>query len=108
MQIRSTNPSVDAFRSVVAFEQALRDFISSKLEVIAGPRWFKQRVNGDIYKKARDNRTTAMANGKSETALIGYLDVGDLLAILLRKDNWDGTFGNVFPNRQRLEFDFRH
>jgi hypothetical protein len=107
MRVRSNNPSVDAFRAVGAFEHALRQFIASKLETVAGPQWFKQRVNGEARKKARDNRAAAMANGESETALIAYLDIGDLIAILLRKDNWDRAFGHVFPDRQRLGFDLQ-
>ena len=107
MQIRSSNFGVDAFRAIGAFEQALRLFIAGKLEELAGPQWFKQRVDGETRKKARDNRAAAMANGEKDKTLIAYLDLGDLIAILLRKDNWDGTFGHVFPNRQRLEFDLQ-
>jgi hypothetical protein len=107
MQVRSNNPNVDAFRAVGAFEQELRKCIGSKLEAVGGPQWFRRRVNGDAYKKARDNRAAAMANGESEKALIAYLDLGDLMAILLRQDNWDEAFGHVFPNRQRLEFDLQ-
>ncbi len=107
LRVRSNNPSFDAFRAVGAFEHALRQFIASKLEAVAGPQWFKQRVDGEARKKARDNRAAAMANGESERALIAYLDIGDLIAILLRKDNWDRAFGHVFPNRQRLEFDLQ-
>lgn len=107
MQIRSSNFGVDAFRAIGAFEQALRLLIATKLEELAGPQWFKQRVDGDTRKKARDNRAAAMANGEKDKVLIAYLDLGDLIAVLLRKDNWDGVFGHVFPNRQRLEFDLQ-
>lgn len=107
MQIRSSNFGVDAFRAIGAFEQALRSFIAAKLEQLAGPQWFKQRVDGDTRKKARDNRAAALTNGEKDQSLISYLDLGDLIAVLLRKDNWDGAFGHVFPNRQRLEFDLQ-
>jgi hypothetical protein len=107
MQIRSNNSSVDAFSAIVVFEQTLRQFIAFKLEAVAGPQWFKQRVGGDTRKKARENRAAAMANGELEKALIAFLDLGDLIAILLRKDNWAGAFGYVFPNREQLEFDLR-
>jgi hypothetical protein len=105
MQIRSRNFGVDG--AINAFEQALRAFIAAKLEAVAGPQWFKRRVDGDRRKKAHDNRASAMANGEREKTLIAYLDLGDLIAILLRKDNWDGAFGHVFPHQQRLEFDLQ-
>ena len=107
MQIRSTNFSVDAFRAIGAFEQALRFFIATKLAAVAGPEWFKHRVDGATRKKAQGNRSAALANGEREQALIAHLDLGDLIAILLRKDNWDEAFGYIFPNRQRLEFDLQ-
>ena len=107
MQIRSRNFGIDAFRVISAFEQALREFIVAKLEAVAGPKWFKQRVNGDMRKKAQDNRASAMANGEMEKMLIAYLDLGDLISILLRQDNWDSAFGHVFPTRERLEYDLQ-
>jgi hypothetical protein len=107
MQIRSNNSNVDAFRAIAVFEQALRQFIASKLEAVAGPQWFKQRAGGDTRRKARENRAAAMANGELEKALIAFLDLGDLIAILLRKDNWEAAFADVFPSRERLEFDLQ-
>jgi hypothetical protein len=105
VQIRSSDPGGDAFRAITAFERVLRGFIVAKLEAVSGPKWFKQRVNGDICKKAYDNRAKALADGEREKAPIAYLDLGDLSKILLRGDNWDGAFGQVFPNQQRLRFD---
>jgi hypothetical protein len=107
MQIRSSNPRVGAFRAIDAFEQRLRTWIGTKLLAAVGPRWFKQRVDGAVQRKARDNRAKALADGETEESLIAYLDLGDLIAILPRKDNWDQVFGAVFPNRQWLEFDLQ-
>jgi len=57
--------------------------------------------------KALGNRAAAMANGERGEELICYLDLGDLTGILLRKDNWDGAFGHLFPNRERLTHDLQ-
>lgn len=107
MEIRSNNVSRDSFDVISAFEQSLRLFISMKLEAVAGPKWMKQRVDGTAHSKARENRAAALANGEKEKSLISYLDLGDLASILLRKDNWDGVFARIFPNRERLQFDLQ-
>jgi hypothetical protein len=107
MQIRSSKPLIGAFRAIRAFERKLRTWIGIKLEAAVGPRWFKQRVDGSVQPKARDNREKALADGETEKSLIAYVDLGDLIGILLRKDNWDEVFGTVFPNRQRLELDLQ-
>lgn len=107
MEIRSNNVSRGSFDVICAFEQLLRLFISMKLEAVAGPKWMKQRVDGTAHSKARENRATALENGEKEKSLISYLDLGDLASILLRKDNWDGVFGSIFPNRERLQFDLQ-
>lgn len=107
MQIRSANFMLDAFQVVDGFERTLRLLISQKLSTLAGPRWFKQRVDGKLHQKARENRAAAMANGERDEELISYLDLGDLTGVLLRKDNWDEAFGCVFPNRERLSHDLQ-
>jgi hypothetical protein len=107
MQIRSSSAGTDVFRAINSFEQMLRRCISDKLESVAGPRWFKQRVDGTLVKKARVNRATAMSNGEQDKALIAYLDLGELMATILRNDNWSGVFSNIFPNRERFGFDMQ-
>jgi hypothetical protein len=107
MQIRSANFLLDAFQAVDRFERTLRLMINQKLAALAGPRWFKQRVDEKMRDKALGNRAAAMANGERSEELICYLDLGDLTGILLRKDNWDGAFGHLFPNRERLTHDLQ-
>jgi hypothetical protein len=107
MRLRSSDIGVDAFRALVWFEQALRLFIATKLETVTGPNWAKQRIDGEVHAKAKRNRAAALAGGETETAILAYVDLGELIGILLRKDNWDQVFGHVFPNRQRLEFDLQ-
>jgi hypothetical protein len=57
--------------------------------------------------RPRGHRAAALTNGEKEKSLISYLDLGDLASILLRKDNWDSVFANIFPNRERLQFDLQ-
>lgn len=107
MQVRSSDPQVDSFRALIFFELQLRRFIAMKMAAAAGPQWLKQRVDGAVLGKAKQNRAAALSNGEPEAELLEYIDLGDLAGILLRKDNWDQVFGHVFPNRQRLEFDLQ-
>src|SRR6266404_1406798 len=78
MQIRSANFLLDAFQAVDRFERTLRLMINQKLAALAGPRWFKQRVDEKMRDKALGNRAAAMANGERGEELICYLDLGDL------------------------------
>lgn len=85
MQICSSDPCGDAFRVIGVFERSLRLLIAAKLQKIAGPKWFKQRIDGILVSKARENRETALRNGEQERDLLSYLDLGDLVRIVLQK-----------------------
>ncbi|MFO1124627.1 MAG: hypothetical protein U1E25_04595 [Methylocystis sp.] len=45
LRIMASRPKMGAFGAIGAFENALRAFVSAKLEALAGPNWFKQRVH---------------------------------------------------------------
>ncbi|MCC8937808.1 hypothetical protein H8A99_15340 [Bradyrhizobium sp. Arg68] len=107
LQVRSSNTRLDAFQLIDTFERALREFIAHKLSQLAGPRWFKQRVPGDLVVKARSNRAAALANGERETEHIAYLDLGDLMSVILQRNNWGEAFEQIFPNRDRLVQDLQ-
>lgn len=107
LSIRSSDAQADAYRCVVAFERQLRGFIASKLEGLVGSNWFKQRVDGRVFTKAKATRETAIKSGEEAHSLIHYTDLGELKEIILRTDNWDHLFGPVFINRLRFEHDMQ-
>lgn len=105
LRIIASRPKVGAFSAIDAFENVLRSFISAKLEGLAGPNWFKQRVPGDIMVRAKGRRREAMRAGETPLPLIHYTDLGDLIGVILRKDNWDEVFEAVFDRAEWLKVD---
>lgn len=71
-------------------EQGLRKLITR--ELATDPDWWKQRVPPDVRERAE-----ARANGRKP--LIDYVDFPDHLKIITQKNNWEGAFRRVFPNR---------
>jgi hypothetical protein len=105
LRIMASRPKMGAFGAIDAFENALRAFVSAKLEAVAGPKWFKQRVPGDITKRAKERRREAMRAGEPPLSLIHYTDLGDLIGVILRKDNWGEMFETVFDRAEWLKVD---
>jgi hypothetical protein len=105
MQIRSDNTAADAYQALVQFEQSFRAFLAAKLLASAGSKWMKQRIDGPVFAKAKENRAKALGAGELESDLLAFVDIGDLAGIIFRRDNWDQIFASIFPNRDRLAFD---
>ena len=105
VSIRSNDAEQDAYRAIRAFERGIRVFISAKLQRLAGPKWFKQRVSAEHFKKASETREAALRAGETEGPLIDYTELGELRGIVLRKDNWEELFEPVFVNRETFERD---
>lgn len=105
LRIMASRPKMGAFGAIDAFENALRAFVSAKLEAVAGPNWFKQRVPGDIATRAKERRREAMRAGELQLPLIHYADLGDMIGVILRKDNWGEIFEMVFDRAEWLKVD---
>lgn len=105
LRIMASRPKMGAFGAIDAFENALRAFVSAKLEAVAGPNWFKQRVPGDVTTRAKERRREAMRAGEPQLSLIHYTDLGDLIGVILRKDNWGEMFETVFDRAEWLKVD---
>jgi hypothetical protein len=105
LRIMASRPKMGAFGAIDAFENALRAFVSAKLEALAGPNWFKQRVPGDVMTRAKERRREAMRAGEAQLPLIHYTDLGDLIGVILRKDNWGELFEAVFDRAEWLKVD---
>lgn len=107
MSIRSQDPRNDAYRALGIFEQQLRAFVESKLRETAGPKWFKQRVDGTIGGNAKVVRESAVKRGEAAESLIHYTDLGDLNTIVLMRNNWNEIFERVFINRDQFNHDMQ-
>lgn len=105
MRIMASRPKIGAFGAIDAFETGLRAFVADKLEAAQGPNWFKQRVPGDLMGRAKDRRREAMRAGEAGLPLIHYIDLGDLITVIARKDNWAELFEAVFDRPEPLRVD---
>lgn len=105
LRIMASRPKMGAFGAIDAFENALKAFVSAKLKAVAGPNWFKQRVPGDIAARAKERRREAMRAGELQLPLIHYADLGDMIGVILRKDNWGEIFEMVFDRAEWLKVD---
>jgi len=105
VSIRSAEPRIDAFRAIDAFEQDLRDYIQHKMQAKFGIYWFKHNVNGELREKAKRTREAALKNGETERALLNFVDLGDLVAIIQNRTNWNDVFCDVFRDKQHFTLD---
>lgn len=105
VRIRAHRMRANAFKAVDSFETMLREFIASKLEELAGRDWFKHRAPGDLVAKAKGRRREAMRSGEEKMPLINFLDLGDLISIVGRGDNWSGVFEPVFDRLDDFKVD---
>ncbi len=105
IQIKASRPKMGAFGAIDTFENSLRNFVANKLLASQGLNWFKQRVPGDIVQRAKNRRREAMRAGEASLDLIYYTDLGDLIGVITRKDNWSELFEAVFDRAEWLKVD---
>ncbi|MBB2961928.1 Swt1 family HEPN domain-containing protein [Methylobacterium sp. R2-1] len=105
VRIVANRPKMGAFAAIDTFENALRAFVAAKLAALQGQAWFKQRVPGDTVKRAKDRRKEALRAGEPSLDLIHYTDLGDLIGVITRNDNWTELFEAVFDRAEWLKVD---
>lgn len=105
MKIVASRPKAGAHAAIDAFEISLRAFVAAKLEEAHGPDWFKQRVPGDVLGRAKERRREAMRSGEAARPLIHFTDLGDMISIIVRKNNWGESFEAVFDRMEWLRVD---
>lgn len=103
MSVRSRDTGRDAYAVVTEFERRLRAYVARKLEEREGPEWFSRRASNFIG-SAKAIRKEAMKRGEAYAPLIEFVELGDLMQIVLAKPNWTTVFESVFVNRA----DFGH
>jgi hypothetical protein len=64
-------------------------------------------VPESIRKRWEEKRQTAQETGEAEWPLIAYADFTDYVAIITRKDNWDGVFSSIFKRQTFVQESFQ-
>jgi hypothetical protein len=93
--------TIRAVGYLFSIENALRELIIEELSIIAGPRWYKDRLPGDILKKYREGlayeRTIKWVQLIPHHPMY-YVDFPHLRLTIIRKDNWNDAFKKCFSN----------
>ncbi|APH56872.1 Hypothetical protein GbCGDNIH6_8222 [Granulibacter bethesdensis] len=103
----------DAFCAIDAFEVVLRAYIAAKLEAHLAAKgedatkWFTARVPGNIVGEAKRTRRDAYKAGEDRQPLINFTNLGDLIAVISTRQNWEEVFGAVFGDRDGLKVDLQ-
>lgn len=112
VRISASRPRIGAYRAITAFEIVMRDLISRLLMTAqrdAGDNpdaWFKQRVPGDVLKRARERRAEALRAGESASDPIAFVDLGDLIPIVTFGKNWP-IFEPIFGSMEAFRVDMQ-
>lgn len=87
---------------IVSLEMHVRVFIAAQLEQVAGTKWLKQRVPGNMRRRWIEKRDTAVEAGAEPQGLIAYADFTDYTALIQRTDNWNDAFKPYFRRREDI------
>jgi len=89
------------YTAITAFENSIRDFVSSKLMEVFGDNWWEEAVSEKIRKLAETRKKEEEKvkwHTQRGTSLINYIEFGDLILIITK--NWP----HFEPHLQTLEW----
>jgi hypothetical protein len=95
---------LDACDSLLKFEFEIRDLISKRLSAVAGTKWWKQRVPGGVIEECQNRKDEKERPGSGVShhpILYAYPD--DYRKIILRKENWEECFEQVFKSKIEVD-----
>lgn len=95
--------NVSIYGILYRIEVGLRELIIEALESKCGPRWWKQRLPGDVLGAFREGRR--YEHGVTWSELVPhhplyYVSFPDLRKVIERRDNWRDVFKPVFANKE--------
>ena len=96
--------NVKAYRLMFTLENVLRELCIEQLNASFGAKWYKSQLSPTALKKFSDGITNDRAQFSiSFTSFhpVFYLDFSDLREIIMRKDNWNAAFSNLFGNKSQ-------
>lgn len=85
------------------FERRLRSYVESKLFGLFGPKWWRQRVPGEVKDATNARKTTREIGSAEKHHPIHYTTIGELKIVITKSDNWEDAFEADFFNRTHLE-----
>ena len=94
--------NLEAYRILYSLENALRELIIERLEEVEGPKWYKQRLPGDVlklYKAARQLERDIPWVALVPCHPIYYVDFPSLKKVIERNDNWKDAFEPIFKRK---------
>lgn len=89
------------------FETKLREFLEERMNEKVGTNWIKHRVPGETRKRWLEKQQKAKDNGESGWPLIAYADFSDYIVIIVRNDNWQEVFKDVFVRKTSVQESFQ-
>jgi len=96
------------YKLLFRLERALRDFIDRMMTQKCGTDWERHRChgNGKIYQLWIQKRDKAVQSGVKPERLIQYADFTEYADLIIRADNWDEVFKNVFGRPESVRESF--
>jgi len=97
--------NIEIYCYLYRIETGLRELIIDSLETLSGPRWYKERLPGDILEKYRNGRECERNIKWTQLVPhhpIYYIDFADIKKIIIREDNWKDVFKNIFSQKEIL------
>jgi Swt1-like HEPN len=101
---RRTNAAHDRLQR---FETRVRRFIDKMMTDKFGDDWTRHRIPEEIYNKWCDKKQKARDNGEPDRPLIAYSDFTDYTIIIVKKDNWNEIFKEIFRRQENIRESFQ-
>jgi hypothetical protein len=98
---------VEAYDALFVLECTVRSFLVGIMTARHGNAWAKQRVPGPTLTAWRRKRDEEAKKGLPRRTLIEYADFTDYADIIIRGDNWDQGFGEIFTNKDDVKVSFQ-
>lgn len=98
----SWDRSLSAYERLFRLENGLRELIIEEMGAKCGPKWWRQRVPGDVTSTAKSGKAyEASQPWRSKIVYhpIYYADFPSLRLILERADNWREVFEPIFRRK---------
>lgn len=95
---------MDDYDILSNLENSLRKLIEDELSKLTS-KWWKQRIPDDVKENSREKKETDQQRGYQQTEnhpLISYVDFGDYEKIIIRNDNWEDVFKNIFRDKNAI------
>lgn len=97
---------VDAYDTLSHLEQSLRALIETRLREIHGTHWWKRGVPEAVRTACEERKLAKEKPLEASHHPIFYAYVDDYKTIIVKRDNWNATFADVFRNKTELGASF--